>query len=93
MPRFVDQGDFIASANQARRVLRLLGALFEEVETALQASSPPSPLQLAEWEGRLGRILTISPDPVPPPGGTLCAEPSAMELDASDDGAGDEADE
>jgi hypothetical protein len=64
MPRFVDQGDFIACANQAKRVLRVLGTLLAEVEAALQASLPLPPMQLADWKRRLERILSTSPDPV-----------------------------
>ncbi|KAG1670520.1 hypothetical protein FOA52_015385 [Chlamydomonas sp. UWO 241] len=62
MPGFVEQGDFIACRNEAKRVLRVLSALLEEVQAALRASSPPLPVQLAEWERKLEHVLTTSPD-------------------------------
>ncbi|KAG1670521.1 hypothetical protein FOA52_015386 [Chlamydomonas sp. UWO 241] len=61
-PGFVDQGDFIACRNQATRIGRELVELVEEVQAALQASSPLPPLQLLMWERRLESILTNSPE-------------------------------
>ncbi|KAG1670522.1 hypothetical protein FOA52_015387 [Chlamydomonas sp. UWO 241] len=78
MTRFVDQGHFIACRNEATRVLRVLGVLLEEVQAALQASSPPSPQMLAEWECRLERVLTTSPDP--PGGAVLTPTRAALDL-------------